>query len=96
MEWITIDTLKTVGGASLAVTVVTAVIKSVIPGVTGRITQLVALGLSLVIAAVIGKWSTPTDAFITLLNACVIYAASVGIDQTINYKKTATSPTPQG
>ena len=32
-------------------------------------------------------WTSGTTALVNLLNACVIYAAAVGIEQTITYKK---------
>ena len=87
MDWISIESLRTVGGAAAAVTLVTAVAKKVIPALTGRWTQLVAFGLSLGITGVVGTWTSGSTALVSLLNACVIYAAAVGIEQTLTYKK---------
>lgn len=86
MDWITLDGLKSVGGASLAVMLLTSVLKS-LTGITGRRTQLAAFCLSVVIAVIIGDVRTFTAATITLLNALVIYAAAMGIDQAVNYKR---------
>lgn len=87
MEWVTVDSLKTVGGASAAVTLVTAAIKSISLKIAGRVTQAIALGLSLVIAGVLGKWSSASDCLVTILNGFVIFTSAVGIDQVINYNR---------
>ena len=90
MNWFTVEMLKTVGGAALAVTLVTLVLKAVIPSVTGRITQLVAFLVSLAIAAVIGSWTSPGAALVSLFNAVVIWATAMGIDQAVTYKQPST------
>lgn len=86
MDWLTIEVLRTIAGASLAVTILTAAIKAI--GCTsGRITQLSALGVSLVIAF---ATQIPTDfksGLVTFLNGLVIFAAATGIDQTVNLEK---------
>jgi hypothetical protein len=87
MEYVTIETLKTVAGAAFAVTLLTAIIKAVVPSVTGRVTQLVALALALIIAGVTGKWGTAPDVLVTFINGLVVAAAATGLDQGLNYKK---------
>lgn len=65
--------------------------------ITGRITQLIALGISLAIAAVVGKWSLVSDALVTVINGFVIFTSAVGIDQVVNYGRAGKSkpaPTP--
>lgn len=86
MDWITIDSLKSVGGAALAVMLLVSVLKSV-TGMTGRRTQLAALLLSIVIAVIIGDVSSIAASVVTLLNSLVIFAAAMGIDQAVHYKQ---------
>jgi len=84
MDFLTIDTLRSVGGAALAVSVVTAVVKKV-SSITGRETQIAAAAVSLAIAIVIGDWHSLQSGTLAALNGFVIFAAAVGIDQTLNY-----------
>lgn len=86
MEWYTINTLQSVAGAALAVTLVTAVLKAIF-SIAGRRTQLVALCLSLAIAALVGEWRTVTGLLLIVLNGCVVTATALGIDQAANYGK---------
>lgn len=86
MDWITSSSLASVGGAALAVTLVTAILKQVF-GIMGKRTQVVALCLSVIIAVIIGDVSSAAGAFVTLLNGFVICAAALGIDQAANYGK---------
>ncbi len=86
MNWFTVDMLQTVGGAALAVTLITMVLKAIIPAVTGRVTQLVAFIISLAIAAVIGNWTSPGSALVSIFNAVVIWATAMGVDQAVTYK----------
>jgi len=86
MDWIKPDSLATVAGASLAVTLAVAAVKVLLPSITGRATQVVALVCSLIIAAAIGTFTSPVLALVSLLNGLVIFAASMGIDQAVNYE----------
>ena len=88
MNWITEDMLKTVAGAASSVALVTMLLKAITPTITGRTTQLVALVLSLVIAGVIGDWTSVSTGLVSALNGAVICATAMGIDQAVNYKKT--------
>lgn len=88
MNWITPEMLATVGGAALAVTLVTMVLKAIWPTVTGRSTQLVAFLVALVISVVIGTWTSPGTALASLLNAVVVWTTAMGIDQAVTYKQT--------
>jgi predicted RND superfamily exporter protein len=87
MDWITVDMLRTVGGAAGVVALVMVVLKAIFPSITGRLTQLLALVVSLVIAVVIGDWASPVTVLTSLLNGLVICVASMGIDQAVNYNK---------
>lgn len=90
MDWITIDTLKNVGGAAMAVSGITVMAKKLFPGLTGRGTQITAGVVSLAIAAVIGNWTTAPACLVSLLNAAVILMAAIGADQLVNYGKEST------
>lgn len=86
MDWITLDVLTTVAGASAAVTLVTGIVKQ-FGCTTGRKTQLIAAVLSLAIVLVIKFPGTAQDGLLSLLNAAVVLAASMGWDQLFNYKR---------
>ena len=86
MELFTPSALATVTGAALAVTVVTAVLKQAF-GIIGRHSQIVALGLAVIISVARGNISSIQLALVALLNAFVIFTAAVGIDQALNYKE---------
>jgi hypothetical protein len=86
MNWIDIETLKTVAGASVVVALLVAVLKEAF-NVSGRATQIVALGVSLVVGGLIGSWHSVTGVILTFINSVVIFAAAMGYDQVFNYKK---------
>jgi len=85
MELFTPEGLTTVAGASLAVTLIVAIIKQVF-GLTGRAVQIVALVFALGIACAFGQFGSPQLALTTILNGAVIFAAAMGIDQAVNYR----------
>lgn len=84
MDWITPDSLKTVAGSALAVTLLTAVVKHVLC-IKGRPVQIIALVLAMVISLTQSRLSTCSDILIAVLNGLVIFASAVGIDQAVNY-----------
>ena len=86
MDWYSINTLQSVGGAAACVTIVTAILKAIF-GVSGRKVQIVALCLSLVIAAAVGSFGTFAGILLILINACVICAAAIGLNEGLNYGK---------
>lgn len=86
MDFMTLPGLGTVAGAAAAVTLVTAVVKAVVPAITGRATQAVALGLSLVVLMIANTPHTAAAGLLTALNACVVFATATGIDNVLNYK----------
>jgi len=87
MDWITEDIVRTVAGASLIVALVTFVVKKIIPGVSGRGTQIAALICAMVIGVAIGKWNTPMACVLSIVNGLVIFAAALGWDNVVNYGK---------
>ena len=84
MELFTPETLKTMAGAVLAVTLTTAVLKAIIP-LTGRVTQAVAFALSLSLALIFGVHGTIQQFITCIFNGAVIFSASMGADQLVNY-----------
>jgi len=87
MDWITLDALKTFAGASAAVTLFVGMVKRFSPGLSGRGTQLCAAFVSLVLAAVIFKPLNIDAVVVTVCNALVILAASMGWDQLAHYER---------
>jgi hypothetical protein len=87
LEWIKPDTLQTIAGATLAVTIVVAVLKALLPDIKGRLTQLFALIVSIVIAGLIGSWASFAGVMMIVLNGCLIFLSAMGLDQAITYKR---------
>lgn len=88
MDWLSLESLGTVAGAALAVSLVTAIIKSVGSGaISGRITQLVALGLSLIVAYSTNPPGNFQAGLVAFFNGLIIFAAAVGLDQSVNLEK---------
>jgi len=86
MEFFTLESLKTVGGSALAVTLATSLFK--LSGcVSGRATQGAALVFSLLVGAIIGDWSSIEAGVVTVLNSFVICAAAIGINQGVAMQK---------
>lgn len=96
MDWITPQMLKTVSGAALAVTLITGILKAIMPSIAGRITQIVALVIALLIAGITGTWTTPATALVSILNAGIIWVSAMGLDQVVNYKKPVSDTAPRG
>lgn len=81
------ENMGTVAGIAAAVTLVTAVVKALL-GTGGRVTQLVAFALSLILAAIfMGSWHTTQEIAMSLLNGFVVAAAAIGIDQAANLER---------
>jgi hypothetical protein len=71
----------------VAVTVATAAIKQLVPGIKGRKTQLVAFCLSMLIALCVGRYESAVSVLSSFFNGMLIYASAVGLDHTVNYKR---------
>lgn len=84
MELFTPETLKTMAGAVLAVTLTTAALKGLVP-LQGRITQAVAFALSLALALIFGAHGSIQSFITCVFNGAVIFSASMGADQLVNY-----------
>jgi hypothetical protein len=87
MDWITSDSLKTFASATFVVTVVVAVIKKLLPAITGRATHVVALAVSLISVGIVGQWSSASAVFVTVINGFILFLSAMGLDQLANYKK---------
>lgn len=87
MEFMKPDVLQTVAGAVVVVSIVTAVLKAIIPAISGRVTQLVVLGLALVIVGVTMPWQSAVGVLMNVINALVIFTSAMGLDQAVNLAK---------
>jgi hypothetical protein len=89
MDWINAQNFSTVGGTAALVTIAVAVLKRIAPGISGRWTQLVALGLSMLIVYGIDFPYTMLGILICFFNSLIVFLAAMGTDQFINYNRGA-------
>ena len=91
-EFFTLQALATFGGITFAVTVIVNTFRSL----TTRDPKLVAFLVSLALCFAVA-WSTlrqPLDYLIALLNGCLIYCTSMGLNNQVNISTTTPDKPP--
>ncbi len=91
-EFFTLQALATFGGITFAVTVIVNTFRSL----TNRDAKFFAFIVSLALCFAIG-WSTfrqPLDYLIALLNGCLIYCTSMGLNNQVNISTTPSKQPP--
>ena len=89
MDWITLESLRTTAGASLAVTLATQAVKGIVPAINGGWTNVTALVLSFAVAGATGRWDSYTSGLLTVLNGILIFGIATGISKVVSYKREA-------
>jgi hypothetical protein len=91
-DFFTLKTLATFGGLTFAVTVITNTFRSL----SKREPKFVAFLISLVLCAVIA-WTTfkhPLDYLIAMLNGCLVYCTSMGLNSQVSISTATPSKEP--
>lgn len=86
MEWIDVQSISTVAGAAGVVTLATALVKH-LSGLSGRIVQLIALALSIILVGIVMPCGGVREGVIVLLNGLLVCGIAIGINQAVTYSK---------